>query len=307
MKIGCAAFNFTRHYEAPFEEAIRAIGELGFEGFELIVSSRKDMDEYYTLERIKKLVKLYQSYNLTLSEFVIHAALIDGLASFDKERKKKSIEIFKKGVKIAQDLGTKIVCTVSHWPEGLKAPVPYPPSYLYPSISGSDQFSPKLKLELPPNFSWDEVWRNYVSSMKICADIVKDNNMFFALESHTYVIVSSTDAYLRLFDQVNSSNIGANLDTGYPFIQREYVPSAIHKLKGRLFHVHIRDGDGVLNINLPAGMGIIDWDEVIKALEDIGYDGFLSFELSMYKNPGRYLKSAKKYLESILCKKGEKE
>ena len=305
MKIGCAAFNFTRHYEAPFEDAIRTIGELGFEGVELIVSSGKDMNEYYTLERIKKLVKLYQSYNLTLSGFNMYSTLINGLASFDKEKKKESIEIFKRGVKIAQDLGTKIVCIVSHWPENLRAPIPYPPSYIYPFVPGIDQFSPKLKLELPPNFSWDKVWENYVDSIKICVDIVEDNNMFFALESHPYVIISSIDAYLRLFDQLNSPNIGANLDTGHSFVQREYVPLAIYKLKGKLLHLHIRDGDGLLDYNLPAGMGIIDWNTVIKALEDIEYEGFLSIELSNYENPAKYLKFAKEYLESILRGKRE--
>lgn len=302
IKVGCGAWCFTRAYRPPFEKGIEAAGELKFDGIELLCFDESDMDEYYTPGRIRKLVKLYRSYDLSLSQFVIYASMVEGLASLNKQKKQKSIVVFEKSCKLARSLGAKIISTVSHWPEGLKAPIPYPPLYIYTWVPGIDRFNPKLRFDLPKNFSWKETWENYMDSMRTCANIAKENGLSLALESHPLVIISSTDAYLRLFDEVDSPTLGANLDTGYPLTLREYLPITVHKLKGKIFHLHARDGDGLLCYNLPPGLGIIDWDSVIEALNEVGYDGFLSLELSNYEEPEKYAKFSKEYLKSILKK-----
>ena len=125
--------------------------------------------------------------------------------------------------------------------------------------------------------------------------------MSLGIEAHSYTIISSTDSYLRLFDQVGLPNVGANMDVRWPFLQREYVPLSIHKLGGRLLHTHVRDGDGLYNYNMPVGMGIIDWRAVVEALKDIAYDGFLSLELSNYQDPIQYLEFSRDYLQSVLA------
>ena len=43
-------------------------------------------------------------------------------------------------------------------------------------------------------------------------------------------------------------------------------------------HFRACDGDGLACYNLPVGSGIIDWEGVLSALQEIGYDGYLSFE-----------------------------
>jgi len=43
MKLGCAIGCFSRPYfEPPYEEGIETIGELGFDGIELIAFAKKD-------------------------------------------------------------------------------------------------------------------------------------------------------------------------------------------------------------------------------------------------------------------------
>jgi len=141
-----------------------------------------------------------------------------------------------------------------------------------------------------------------VESIGMCADIVSNNGIRLAIEGHTHVIVAHTDSVLRLIDEVKSNSLGMNFDTGWQFIQREYVPISIHKLGKRLFHVHIRDGDGSLYYGLPPGQGIIDWDEVVEALRHIGYNGVLSLELNFPYQNERWLSEGKEYLEKILSK-----
>jgi hypothetical protein len=46
---------------------------------------------------------------------------------------------------------------VAQWPRGLKGPTGYPPHAIYTQVRGQDQFSPKLELELPPDFDWSAI------------------------------------------------------------------------------------------------------------------------------------------------------
>lgn len=301
MKVGCGVWSLTGSYEAPFEEGILLAAELEFEGIELVVYSPRDLNEYYTSSKIKELTRLYTSEGLVLSQFVVYTSLIEDLNSFEKKKKKNSLTVFERTCEIAKSLGTKIISIVAHWPEGFNAPVPYPPSYIYTYVPGIKQFNPKLKFELPEDFSWERTWKNYVESISLCTELASKYGLRFALESHPHTIISSTDAYLRLFDCIKSPHLGANLDTGYPLALREYLPVTISKLGNKIFHIHIRDGDGLLCYNLPAGQGIIDWEGVIDALRKINYQGFLSLELTRYREGKKYASIAKSYLDMIIA------
>jgi sugar phosphate isomerase/epimerase len=300
VKIGCAAFNLVKGYVPALDRHIETIAEMGFDGIELMISSVKYLDEYYTRETVARVEKLARACKLTISQVDIGSSAIDGLASLSRDRKEESIAVFERCAAIARDVGSAIICFVSHWPEGMKAPIAYLPNYLYPAASGAAEFSPRQTMELPRGFDWSVVWENYVDSLARCAVAADSCGLKCAIESHTNTIISGTDSYLRLFDRIRSLAIGANLDTAFPVRQREYVPTAVHKLKGRLLHVHARDGDGILNANLPPGLGIVDWETVVQALEDIGYDGFLSLELSGYADPIPYLEQSREFLVSIL-------
>lgn len=306
MKLGCASWCFS--WESPFEGAVVSVGKLRFKGTELIATRETDLTEYYSRKMISKLREIIESYGMIVSEFALGGSFWwdRGLNSFDKEEKRKATEQFKRGVQIAKDLGTRIICTVAHWPIGIQTPIPYPPSYLYPTRNGYPQssYSPKLTMKFPKDFDWKKTWENYVQSVGTCTDIASDNGLLFAIEGHLNVIVATTDAFLRLYDEIKSNSLGMNYDTGWQFIQREYVPLSILKLSEKLFHVHIRDGDGILNYNLPPGQGIIDWDEVVEALKTIAYKGFLSFELRYPVENERWLNEGKEYLEKILIDQG---
>lgn len=304
MKLGCASWCFAGgvHIDTEYEKVISTIAELGFEGVELIAFTEKFLSEYYTKKKIRELVELMESQNLTLSEFVVYHEIIDGLVSFDREEKKKSLERFKNGVQIAKELGTKIVNTVSHWPKGLEAPNWYLSAYIHPYAYGVKYFDTKLRMKMPPNFNWEKIWENYVDSIGSCADIANDAGLLFALEGHTHTIVCHTDSFLRLFKEVNSNALGMNFDTSWQFMQREYLPMSIYKLGKKVFHVHTRDSDGQVSYMLPPGQGIIDWEGFIKALKNVGYNGFLSIELGGYSDMKKVVTEGKNYLEGILKK-----
>jgi sugar phosphate isomerase/epimerase len=304
MKLGCCAWNFTHpHYEAPYEDAVRAVGELGFDGVELIVFTQQDLERYYTPATIRELRALIASYGMEISEFVIYAYCADGLESLDPIRRERALAVFERAAGVAKELGAPIINIVSHWVEGLTAPVSYPPTYIHPHGPGIDRREPTLRMDVP-DVDWAAVWATYVDSVRDCAAIAESKGLTMTIEGHAHVIVSGTDAMLRLFDAVPTPALGVNLDTAWHMIQREYLPISIAKLGDRIRHVHVRDTDGALDYNLPPGHGITDWPGVVAALQRIGYDGFLSLELGQYRDPRRWAGEARVHLARVLADAG---
>lgn len=303
MKLGCAVGCFTYpHYDPPYENAIRKIGELGFDGLELIVAEKRHLTQYYTPDRTKELKNMYKSYGMELSQIALYADVVTGLMETDEKVKQETYDLFKKGVELALELETDKINIVSNWPNEFSVSSAYLPSHIHPY--GAAPFSPKLKMHMPRNYDAKGAWDNYLESLQVLTEICEENEMDFLVEGHANVVVGTTDAFLRASDQISSSHFGTNFDTAWQLLQREYLPWSVYKLGKKIRHVHLRDGDGMLCYSYPPGMGIIDWNGFVKALLDIGYDGFLSFELAGFEESDKYIKAAKEYMERILKEEG---
>lgn len=307
MRLGCGAWVYSSpHYQPPYEEAVRIIGEMGFGALELIAFEEKDLDEYYTPEVVKKLRELYESYGMILSEFAVYTPVVADLAHMDENRREKAFAIFKKAALIARELGSQAMNLVSNWVQDVKCPMDYPPCYITPFVNGVGKSSPKLKMEIP-NIDYDVLWDNYMVMLKRCLDFCVENGMDFYIEGHAYVIVGSTDAMLRMYDNISSPRLGINFDTAWHLLQREYLPMSIKKLGKKIKHFHMRDGDGMFSYSLPCGAGIVDWDGVLQALKDTGFDGTLSFEMGGYadtEDTRKYIQESKEYIEKALERVG---
>jgi sugar phosphate isomerase/epimerase len=305
MKLGCAVGCFTYpHYSAPYEEAISTIGEMGFKRLEMIIAESSDIDTYYTSREIKNLKQLIDGYGMEVSELILYAHLVTGLAEKDEIKRQKAIDIFVRGMEIAGEFGTDTVNIVSNWPNELKTPNPYPPAYFHPNVNGVERFETKLTIGLPPNFDAPGLWDLYMDSLERLTDLCEKANMYLALEGHANVIVGTTDAFLRAADRIKSAHFTTNFDTAWQMVQREYLPWSVYKLRNRIRHVHLRDCDGALCYQIPPGMGIIDWNSVIRSLKEVGFNGTLSFELGGLKYPKRDILFAKEYMTKILQEEG---
>lgn len=123
MKVGCAAWTWTEPaHNPPYEGAIRSIGELGFDGIELILRDFEDIKGYWAPEKRKEIKRMLDHYGLEVSQFAMFQNVMDGLASLDKERIRRSVDAFKAGCEISADLGCDIVNFVSPWPDVITAP-----------------------------------------------------------------------------------------------------------------------------------------------------------------------------------------
>jgi sugar phosphate isomerase/epimerase len=107
---------------------------------------------------------------------------------------------------------------------------------------------------------------------------------------------------LAFLDQVDHPALGLLLDTFHVNIEEASwtEPFARVAAAGRLYHVHLGD-----NNRLPPGKGLIDFDAILRTLQSLGYQGFLSAELLALPDADTAAADTLAYmrtlLEKVLC------
>jgi sugar phosphate isomerase/epimerase len=298
-KIGCVSWNF--HSLGPGahpEEAIDIIGSLGFEGVELIANSPMDVDEYWTDATIDRIKKQLERNHLQLNQFPFFQPVVEDLTSTNPEERKRSLDYFEKGCRIAHKLGAPMVNIVAPWARQLSAAgTSYLPRYFLGDVKPGEKFH----INIAPGYDFDELWPLFTETMKSCLERAQALGMKFSIENHTYTMLPVSDSFLRLCDHISSPAFGCNLDCGWAMNQRDYPPVAIHKLNRRLMNLHVRDIDPTMREYVPIGKGVMDIKAIADAVKAIGFTGFLSLEQDgssedMKETCRRYISMMKEYL-----------
>lgn len=105
------------------------------------------------------------------------------------------------------------------------------------------------------------------------------------------VIVHSTcsrpQEMIRYFDEIDHPLFGCCLDIGHTALVREDAAAFIRALgKKRLQCLHVHDVDGTHdNHTLPYFGGAVNWERVLCALAEIGYEGNLTYEADCFFAP----------------------
>jgi len=297
-KIGSVSWNF--HSLGPGahpEEAIDIIGGLGFEAVELIANSRMDIDEYWTDATIDRIKKQLERNRLQLNQFPFFQPVVQDLTSTNPEERKRSLDYFEKGCRIAHKLGAPMVNIVSPWARELNASAAYLPRYFMSDGKPGEKFH----IDIAPGYHFDELWHLFIETIKACLERAKAHGMKFSLENHTHTILPVTDSFLRLWDAIRDPALGCNLDCGWAMNQREYPPVAIHKLNRRLMNLHLRDIDARMREYVAIGQGVMDFKAIADAVKATGFAGVLSLEQDgsgedMKETCRRYISMMKEYL-----------
>ena len=133
---------------------------------------------------------------------------------------------------------------------------------------------------------------------------------------------------LKAFIEDTKGGVGVNLDpANFTMVTGQDAVEAVYLLKDHIVHTHLKDGKmldknqnpadvyhafavgGVDALNackgfaeLPLGDGDVDWDNYLKALKDIGYDGFLTIERECGEDPVQDIFKAADFVREKLTK-----
>lgn len=131
-----------------------------------------------------------------------------------------------------------------------------------------------------------------------------------------------TSAVLKKFlDSLTSRGVKVNLDpANLVMVTGDDPVQAVYNLKDYIIHTHAKDGIMLRRENpeiiygmieheiqkgeafqeVPLGQGSVNFPEYLKALNSIGYKGFLTIEREVGENPEEDIRTAVEFLKSII-------
>lgn len=269
-------------FRLPIKEAVKKAAEVGAQGIQVYSTNGEMAPENLSGAQRKEFLKLVKDNGLVIS--ALCGDLGGGGFAF-AERNAEKIEKSKRILELAKELETDVVTT-------------------HIGVVPGD-----------PNHDRYKVMQEACHELASYADSL---NAHFAIETGP-----ETSATLKTFlDSLGSTGVGVNLDpANLVMVTGDDPAKAVHNLKDYIVHTHAKDGKRnfyvdpeivyhmveshiVTNnsfIELPLGEGAVNWEEYLKALDDIGYKGFLTIEREVGDRPEADIRKAVEFLKGYLA------
>ena len=134
-------------------------------------------------------------------------------------------------------------------------------------------------------------WTRSVSGVREVAEYAAKFGVKICIETHVGSLTMSVRDTVRLIEDVNMANVGMLFD--YAWVEMagvEVGAEAVRKAARHIFHVHVKDW--VCENRFPIkkrsalmGEGTVRWPEVLQALKEVGYTGYLCDEYEKFWYP----------------------
>lgn len=148
----------------------------------------------------------------------------------------------------------------------------------------------------------DEDYTLLAKGLDQVTDIAESFGLTASYHPHLTTIVESPGELDRLME---STRIGFCPDTAHLAAGGADPAAAIRKYPDRIRHVHLKDFRKDPFQFLPLGEGDLDFPDIIRAVQESGYDSWLMVELDSYDgDPRAAAEISKKYLDKILADSG---
>jgi sugar phosphate isomerase/epimerase len=134
--------------------------------------------------------------------------------------------------------------------------------------------------------SWDQAAERYAEGLSRLLRRAKEKNLILAIEPEPGLFIESAAEYLNFKRRYfkDERNVLMNCDVGHLFCVGDDPAEVIRRHADQVAHVHLEDiGKNRVHQHLTPGKGVIDFPQVLAALNDIRYDGWVTVELYPYE------------------------
>ncbi len=222
------------------EDLFKKYHDAGITAMELAMAPEKYADIDYN--QIKAMA---EKYNITLWSFHLPFSPFSELDISSIDLCKPTIKYYKELIKKASDIGIeKFIVHPSAEP-----------------INDKDR-AERLKCSK--------------ESLGALAEIAKQNNAVIAVEDLPRTCLGKNSAEIAELISVNE-NLMVCFDTNH--LLSENPADFIHNIGNRIVTTHISDYDCINERHWLPGEGVLDWQAIIKALNDVGYNGVWLYEI----------------------------
>ena len=270
----------TDSFRLPFPKAVKKAVEVGATGIQTYAVSGDMSPEALTPAKRKEVLDIINSNGI-----IISALCGDfGKGFGDPALNPNLIERSKRVVDLALDLNTNIVTT-------------------HIGVIPEDKNHPR-----------------YIIMQEACYELAKyadSVGAHFAVETGPERAIVLKD----FLDSLGSKGVAVNLDpANFVMVTGDDPVEAVYTLKDYIVHTHAKDGIKLLDKDpeiiyhiiedeldsqtalreVPLGEGSVDFPRYLKALDDIGYRGFLTIEREVGPEPAKDIEMAVNFLKNII-------
>lgn len=125
-------------------------------------------------------------------------------------------------------------------------------------------------------------WARMVARTKELVDLAARQEVVVAEEFEPGFIVGSTADLLRLFEEIPSPYLAANVDLGHLFLCDPDPLHSISQLGPKIVHCHIENMRTGVHDHLLPQEGDMDLLAYLGALSDVGFEGGLALDIYKY-------------------------
>ena len=120
-----------------------------------------------------------------------------------------------------------------------------------------------------------------ITVLKEVAPVAEEKDVLVCLENHADNNLENIDDYARIFDAISSPNVGICLDTGHFDAAAVDMDALISRFQLQINHIHVKENKGFGRKEFVRfGQGTTDNFHVVERMLALGYQGFITVELS---------------------------
>ncbi|WP_291259144.1 L-ribulose-5-phosphate 3-epimerase [Fusobacterium sp.] len=265
-----------------WRERLEYAKELGFDFVEISIDETDErlarLD--WSLDERKKFILAVLETGVRVPSMCFSGHRRFPLGSENEEIRKKSLELMKKAIELASDLGIRNI-----------------------QMAGYDVYYEK---------SNENTKKLYIDGMKQSLKWAEQANVMLSIEIMDHPFMNSIPKYLELAQELKSPFLTVYPDIGNLTAWGNNVRMQLIKGKGQISAIHLKDTLAVTPDfpgkfkDVPFGEGCVDFIELFKVLKELNYTGPLLIEMWTEKseNPLEEIRKAKDWIEDKMKKGG---
>lgn len=269
------AFSTNAFKRFTLKDALRSIANAGYTGAELLCDVPHAYPPLFGDAQISETRQLMSQLGLEISNlnaFTLYAAGDVYRPSWidDEDARKMRLQHTLDCIALAKKIGAKNLSTEPGGP-------------------------------VPNGASRNTLEKIFLQGIREAEKTAQEHGIRILVEPEPGLLIENSSQFLSFIKDIQSDHVGLNFDIGHFYCVREDPEKLVYRLADHIGHFHLEDiaADRV-HSHLVPGRGAIDFGAVFRAIDGIGYKGYVTVELYPYQDdPEGAAREALEYLGNV--------
>lgn len=256
------AFSTNAYLNFSFADAVARLAAIGYRGVEVMADVPHAWPAYLLPEQKQAIRDALARHQLAISNvnaFMMHA-VNDPRQKYwhpswiepDRHYRQIRIDHTRRALTLARELGSPCITTEPGGP-------------------------------VEPGRSWSAALRLFVEMLKPVAEHAEKEGVQLLVEPEPGLLIESSEQFEEFIHHIDSPAVGLNFDVGHLYCVGEDPAAALVRLAKHVRHIHLEDIAATrVHAHLIPGEGAIDFASTLRAVRQIGYNGWVTVELYPY-------------------------